>query len=85
MVEAHELIKRDLEKVEARREHMRRSMPGTAAIVDHVRSAFPGVKVLWAKEGYMEVGKRQPFDGTDIDKIILHDDLCKQRQKRKRK
>ena len=37
----------------------REAMPQTAAIVDEFRRVFgPGVRVLWAREGELEVGKR---------------------------
>jgi len=41
-------------------ERNRAAMPGVAAIVDHLRDVFgPGVRVLWAKEGDKEIGRRE--------------------------
>lgn len=85
MNEISDLIRADMRCVEDRREQMRKAMPGTAAIVDEFRAAFgQGVKVLRATEGDKEVGKPQPFDGTDVDKILLYHELRNNRLKRNR-
>lgn len=53
-------IRADRAEAESRAERNRASMPGVAAIVDHVRGVFgPGVRVLWAKEGEREIGRRE--------------------------
>lgn len=85
MTEITELIKADLQRVKDRREHMRQAMPGVASLVDEVRAAFGEVRVRWAKEGDKEVGKPQPFDGSDIDKILRHHDLVAHRAKRSKR
>jgi len=44
---------------EERAKRNRELMPGTAAMVDHFRAVFgPGVRLLWAVENGIEVGKR---------------------------
>jgi len=71
-IEALDLVRADLETIERRRQEMRDAMPGTAALVDDLRAVFGDVKVRHAKEGDKEVGKRQPFDGIDVDKLIRY-------------
>lgn len=66
---------------EARNEN-RRAFPDTAEIVDRLTAAFGPVKVLHAIENGKEIGKPQPFDGTDISKVIAADDWHKHVQKR---
>ena len=44
-------------------EDNRKRMPGVAAIVDEVRKYFPGAKVIYAREGDIEVGKRPERTG----------------------
>ncbi len=64
------------------REENRRAFPGVASIVDSLTAAFGPVKVLHAVENGKEIGKPQPFDGMDIDKVIAADDWHKAAQKR---
>lgn len=45
------------------REENRKRMPGVAEIVDEVRKYFPGAKVIYAREGDIEVGKRPERTG----------------------
>lgn len=73
-IEAIDLVRADLERIEARRQQMREAMPGTAVLVDDLRAAFGDVKVRYAKEGCKEVGKPQPFDGIDVDQLIRYYD-----------
>jgi hypothetical protein len=48
--------------VAAAKQRNRDAMPQTAAIVDAFRARFGNdVRVLWAREGDMEVGVRQPI------------------------
>lgn len=56
-----DMIRADRAKDDERRERNRREMPGVAAIVDEVSAVFGPVKVLWAKEGNREIGKRDPW------------------------
>ena len=76
------LIKRDLEGAAAKREANRAAFPGVAQIVDSLTAAFGPVKVLHAIENGKEIGKPQPFDGTDIDKVIAAHDWSRYAQKR---
>lgn len=71
-IEAIDLVRADLERIESRRQQMREAMPGTAALVDELRAAFGDVKVRHAKEGDKEVGTPQPFDGIDVDQLIRY-------------
>ena len=55
-------------------------MPDMADGVDKLEAAFGPIKVRWCKEGEMEMGKQQPFGGTDADKYLrLVDMTAKQR------
>jgi hypothetical protein len=74
MTTALDLVKADLERIEARRQQMREAMPGTAALVDELRAVFGDVKVRHAKEGDKEVGRPQPFDGIDVDRLLRYYD-----------
>lgn len=44
-------------------EENRRRMPKVAEFVDEVRKYFPGAKVIYAREGDIEVGKRPERTG----------------------
>lgn len=63
----------------SRREQNRAAFPGVAEIVDTLTEAFGPVRVLHATENGREIGKPQPFDGTDVDKLVRLDDAMKQR------
>jgi hypothetical protein len=82
MNDVADLIKRDLEGAAAKREANRRAFPDTAEIVDRLSAVFGPVKVLHAVENGREIGKPQPFDGTDISKVIAADDWHNAAQKR---
>lgn len=60
MADIADLIKRDLGKREDSRKSNRERMPNVADLVDQAESAFGKVRVLWCKEGNIEMGK--PFD-----------------------
>ena len=49
---------------EQKAQRNRERMPGVAAIVDELSAAFGSVKVLWAKEGDIEVGKQTWVDAA---------------------
>ena len=53
-----------------RREANRRAFPGVAEIVDQLTAAFGPVRVLHAIENGREIGKPQPFAGTDVDQYL---------------
>jgi len=76
------LVRADQVAAEQRAQKMREWMPVVAQLVDEVRRAFPGTKVKYAKEGDREVGRPVPFEGTDVEKILLHDQLTKQRKRK---
>lgn len=82
MADVSELIKADLQRVDDRRQEMRRAMPGVASIVDDFRAVFGEVKVRHAREGGKEVGIPQPFDGTDVDKLLRYHDMRNKRLNR---
>lgn len=64
----------------SQREENRRNFPGVAAMVDELSAAFGRVRVLHAVEGGREIGKRQDFDGADVDRLIrMADDDAKRR------
>jgi hypothetical protein len=79
-----ELIRRDMGAAEARREKNRADFPDFTDGLDRLRAAFGAdqVKPLWVSENGKEIGKPQPFDGTDISKVIAADDWHKAAQKR---
>jgi hypothetical protein len=85
MSDVLDMIRAGVNKEESRREQNRREMPGTAQIVDEFTAAFGPVKVLHAIENGKEIGKPQPFDGIDVDKLIRLDDWHQYAQKGKRK
>lgn len=60
----------------------RAAFPGVAEIVDTLTAAFGPVKVLHAVENGKEIGKPQPFDGIDANKVIAADDWHNAAQKR---
>lgn len=68
-----------------RREQIRRDFPGCTSIIDDFRAVFgPGVKPLYFSENGKTMGKQQPFEGTDVDKLIRLDDMdTKRRSKSK--
>lgn len=55
----------------------RDAYPGIAAIVDIFRETFGPVRVLHGIENGREIGKPQPFEGIDVDKLIRWDDWRK--------
>lgn len=79
-----DLIRSDLTREEQRREQIRRDFPDTAEGFDRMKAMFGDdqVKVKYAVENGKELGKPQPFDGTDIDKVIAADDWHNAAQKR---
>ena len=68
---------------EARNEN-RRAFPDFTDGLDRLRAEFgvDQVKPLWVSENGKEIGKPQPFDGIDADKVIAADDWHKYVQKR---
>lgn len=82
MTDVADLIKRDLVGAAVKREANRRAFPDTAEAVDRLSEIFGPVKVLHAIENGKEIGKPQPFDGIDANKIIAADDWSKAVQKR---
>lgn len=82
MNEAQQMLASLRDQAIDRREQNRRAFPDTAEIVDRLSAVFGPVKVLHAVESGKEIGKPQPFDGTDISKVIAADDWHKAAQKR---
>ena len=80
MNDISQLIRADLAPAERAAERNRAAFPDVAQIVDDFRAVFgPGVKVLYATENGREIGKPQPFEGTDVDKLLRLDDAMKRR------
>ena len=76
------LAEAQVAKRQAVRNENRRAFPDTAEAVDRLSEIFGPVKVLHAIENGKEIGKPQPFDGIDANKIIAADDWHKAVQKR---
>ena len=76
------LANTQIEKRQQQAASNRANFPDTAEIVDRLSAVFGPVKVLHAVENGKEIGKPQPFDGTDISKVIAADDWHKHVQKR---
>ena len=45
----------------AKRESNRERMPNVAKLVDKIEAEFGRIKVLWCKEGDIEMGKREKW------------------------
>lgn len=58
MVDIADMIKRDLSKKDDARKSNRERMPNVAALVDQMEAEFGKLRVLWCKEGDIEIGKR---------------------------
>jgi hypothetical protein len=81
MRDVAEMIRADLAAAETVREQFRAEFPGGAAIGDGFREKFgPGVKLKWVEEDGKTMGKQQPFDGTDVDKLIRLSDMDAKRR-----
>lgn len=85
MNESMQMLAAMKRQVASRREQHRRDFPDVALIVDELTAAFGPVKVLHASENGREVGKSQPFDGIDVDKVIAMDDWSKHANRGKRR
>lgn len=48
----------------------RRRMPGVTAVVDEYREVFGDVRVVWAKEGGVEIGSKGP-DGIKLSETLV--------------
>ena len=59
-----EMIRSDIGEREQKAQRNRERMPYTAAIVDQFTAAFGQVKILWAKEGDIELGKQTWMDAA---------------------
>lgn len=77
-------IRADAAKADASRERNRREYPGVASLVDELSAQFGDVRVLHAVEGGKSIGRPQPFDGIDVDRIIAADDWHSIAQSRRR-
>jgi hypothetical protein len=68
-------------KSHERRDAIRHDFPGCTSIIGDFRAVFgPGVKPLYFEEDGKTMGKQQPFDGTDVDKLIRLDDMTAKRR-----
>ena len=63
MPDVAEMIRNDITQREGRAQRNRERMPGVAAMVDELTAAFGQgqIKVLWAREGDIEVGTKQAW------------------------
>lgn len=77
-----DMIRATARKDEDRREQIRIDFPGCTSIIDQFRAVFgDGVKAKYFEEDGKTMGKPQPFDGTDIDKLIRLDDMDAKRRR----
>jgi len=74
-----QLIRADLSAQESKSRDNRERMPDGARLIDSITRVFGAVKVKWIKSNGLEMGRRPPFEGTDVDKIIRLDDMRKRR------
>lgn len=81
MSDVLEMIRSGVSKEENKREQIRREFPACTSIVDEFREVFgPGVKPLYFNEAGKTMGKPQPFDGTDADKLLRYYDMADKRR-----
>ena len=75
MADIVEMIRANVRRDEVKREQIRIDFPNCTSIIDQFRAVFgDGVKAKYFEENGKTMGKRQPFDGTDIDKLIRLDE-----------
>lgn len=71
MSDVLDMLRAGSQKADDRREQVRRDFPLCAEITEQLRAAFgPGVKPLYFSEAGKMMGKPQPFEGTDVDKLL---------------
>lgn len=86
MTDVVEMLRDGVRKEEGRREQIRRDFPECASIIDEFRETFgPEVKPLYFSEAGKTMGRPQPFDGTDVDKLLRLDDWTHQTHGRGKK
>lgn len=84
MTDVVDMIRASVRKEDAAREQIRHDFPSCAAITEQLRAAFgPGVKPLYFSEAGKTMGKKQAFDGTDVDKLIRLDDMDAKRARKR--
>lgn len=85
MADVVDMIRASVVREEVKRDQIRRDFPDATDGIDKWRAVFgPGVKPLYFEEGDKTMGKQQPFDGMDVDKLIRLDDMdTKRRSKSK--
>jgi len=77
-----EMIRSNVRKEDEKREQIRIDFPNCTAIIDQFRAVFgDGVKAKYFEEVGKTMGKKQPFDGTDVDKLIRLDDMTAKRRR----
>jgi hypothetical protein len=82
MNDVMDMIRANVRKDEDRREQIRHDFPGNTANIDDFRAVFgDGVKAKYFEEDGKTMGKPQPFEGTDIDKLIRLDDMDAKRRR----
>jgi hypothetical protein len=75
-----EMIRSNVRKEDEKREQIRADFPNCTAIIDQFRAVFgDGVKAKYFEEGGKTMGKQQPFNGTDVDKLIRLDGMSAKR------
>lgn len=79
MRDVAEMIRADLSAQESKSQNNRDRMPDGAKLIDSITRVFGAVKVKWIRANGLEMGRRPPFEGTDVDKIIRLDDMRKKR------
>jgi len=76
MNDVMDMIRSNVRKEDEKREQIRADFPNCTAIIDQFRAVFgDGVKAKYFEEGGKTMGKQQPFDGTDIEKLIRLDEM----------
>ncbi len=67
------------------KDQIRADFPLCTQAIDQFRAVFgAGVKPLYFSDGGKTMGKQQPFEGTDVDKIIRMADMDASRGARTR-
>ena len=81
MNDVMDMIRSNVRKEDEKREQIRIDFPNCTAIVDQFRAAFgDGVKAKYFEEGGKTIGKKQPFDGADVDRLIRLDEVDAKRR-----
>jgi hypothetical protein len=82
MTDVMDMIRASVRKEDDKREQIRSDFPNCTSIIDQFRAVFgEGVKAKYFEEDGKTMGKPQPFDGTDVDKLIRLDEMDAKRRR----